>query len=353
MARLSTSPRGIVEPAIKQMLAEKERRDSSLAGLKEGASNLADPTAEALREIEMKRQAELVRTGYNDARRFTSAGFGRFETGRSEGERLTSRGFGILGQIQADIANPALGSGNSVQDARELGSLTERMTQAKETYFSMEDRINRALAERVNLEGDIAEEVRKQNEEASRRLAMASREDQLRSAAAAAVLAGRGKSQFSMDEFQFFSEGTRNAISSFNPGTVKGLDEAEKSRNERRADLDNETRGLTISIRAFRDALESVLPKAEEKAGGILDVNNPLSKNAPTGGAITDLNKNEIRMNLNTGPITVNLDFGRHVQDIKTTLQTHLDAKLDALRAEYRRFRADMDPNTSAASSTL
>lgn len=352
--RLSTvSPAGLAARDIAAITDEKSRRDQSLSAVQNELSKITEETDAALREIEMKRQAATVKMGYDDGRRFTAAGFSRFETGVNEGEKLTSRGFGILSQIQGSIENPALGGGNAVQDARELGSLTERMTQAKETYFSMEDRINRALAERVNLEHDIAEETRKQNEEASKRLAMASREDQLRSAAAAAVLRGRGQKQFSMEEFQFFSDGTRNAIQSFNPGSVKGLDDLETSANERRSKLDEETRGLAISIRAFRDALETILPKAEEKAGSIVDVNNPMGTKAPTASAVTDLNKNEIRMNLNTGPITVNLDFGRHVQDIKTALQTHLDAKLDALRAEYRRFRMDLDPNTSAAAGAF
>ena len=198
----------------------------------------------------------------------------------------------------------------------------------------------------MNLERDIAEENRKQNEEASKRLAMASREDQLRAAAAAAVLRSRGKSQFSMNEFQFFSQETRGAIQNFSPRAVKGLDDTEQSQNEARRKLDTEISGLAITLRAMREKFDQLIPKAEEKAGNILDPNNPLGVKGRTAGEVIKSDKNEIRMNLNTGPISVSIDFAKHVQSIKDALQVSFDTKLMTEIGRLRdSLRMSGDPN--------
>jgi hypothetical protein len=335
-----------VDPAIDGLRREIERRREGLVMVNNALTDMDAELAPLLREAEMQRQAALVATAYDDSRRGTASGFGRYEVGASEGGRLANRTGGILRELRSDVENPNLGAGDAVSDARELGAITERMTQAKEGLFSMDERINRALSERVNLERDIAEENRKQNEEASKRLAMASREDQLRAAAAAAVLRSRGKSQFSMNEFQFFSQETRGAIQNFAPRAVKGLDDTEQNQNEARRKLDTEISGLAITLRAMREKFDQLIPKAEEKAGNVFDLKNPMGGKAPTSNRIVDLDKNEIRMNLNTGPISVSIDFAKHVQSIKDTLQVSFDTRLMTEIGRLREsLRMGVDPN--------
>lgn len=304
------------------------------------------------REMELQRQAQTLQTGYDDSRRSTAAGFSRFEVGQSEGSRLASRTGGILRELRTDVENPQLGAGDPLQDYRELGAITERMTQAKEGLFSMEERIFRARADQLNLEREISEENRKQNEEASKRLAMASREDQLRAAAAAAVLRSRGKSQFSMEEFQFFTQETKGAIQNFSPRAVKGLDDTEANQNEARRKLDNEISGLAITLRSMRETFDQLRPKAEEKAGGIVDPNKPLGGRSRTAGEVVAADKNEIRMNLNTGPISVSIDFARHVQTIKDALQVSFDTRLTTEMVKLRdSLRTSWDPDMGPVNS--
>ncbi len=354
LARLSTSPRGLVQDSVDRINERKDRRNLAVSALEENLLALNDPTDAALREVEAKRQADLIRTSYADSRRSTGSSFGSFDVGLTEGERLGNRGRGILGQLSADIANPKLGSGNAASDARELGAITERMVQAKETQFSMEDRLNRAIAERLNLDKQITEENRRQSEEAAKRLAMASREDQLRAAGASAFLRSRGRDQFSMGEFQFFSQESRGAIGNLMPRSVKGLDDSEQDQQRRRSDLDGEIQGIAVSLRGLRETLNQVLPQAEKKAGGIIDVDKPFGTKAPDTNRISDLDANAIRMNLNTGPINVNLDFSSHVNDILRVLQGRMDGQLSSIHQDLiMRLQFQREPDLSGVSGTF
>lgn len=326
--------------------SEKAQRDALASTLEYRLGYIREATKEAERMLELERQTAALNTAYSDSRRSTASAFGSFEIGTSEGERLGNRGRGILRQLRQDVADPNLGAGDATRDARELGAITERMVQAKDNLFSLEDRLNRAVAERANLELQITEENRKQNEEASKRLATASREDQLRAAASQAFLRSRGKDGYSMAEFQFFSGDTRNAIANLTPRSVKGLDDSEKDQQRRREELDKEIQGIAVSLRGLRDAFNEVLPKAETKAGGIIDTEKPFGGAAPTADRITNLDTSSVRVNLNTGPINVQLDFSRHVGEMLRILQGKMDSQFGQFAREIRSqigFNRDLD----------
>lgn len=350
MATRQPGTAGAVDRAIDDIHRRMELRRESLGAARLELSTMEESLPEALRRVEMERQAAATATAYDDTRRSTASGFSRYEIGQSEGSRMAARTGGILQELRADVADPFLGIGDSTSDARELASMTERMAGVKEGLMTMEDRINRALAERVNLESEITEQNRRQNEEAARSLAMAGREDQLRAASAAAVLRARGQSQFSMEEFQYFSQETRGSIANFMPRGVKGLDSNEQSQAESRSMLDREIAGLAVSLKAMRESFAALLPDAEAKAAGIIDLEKPLGKKAPTANRVVDLDKEKVALNLNTGPINISLDFSRHVQSIRDSLQATFDNKF---AAEFARIRAmftqSLDPNTAAA----
>lgn len=354
LSRLRKGPSSVVAPDITRITDEQDRRSQAISAMQGALEKLNEPTDAMLREIEAKRQADLLKTAYGDSRRSTGSAFGSFEIGKSEGDRLGNRGRGILRQLQRDVADPNLGAGDATRDARELGAITERMVQAKDNLFSLEDRLNRAVAERANLELQITEENRKQNEEASKRLATASREDQLRAAASQAYLRSRGKDRYSMDEFQFFSGETRNAIGNLTPRSVKGLDDSEQDQQRRRDDLNQEIQGIAISLRGLREAFNEVLPKAETKAGGIIDTEKPFGEKAPTADRVTNLDANAIRVNLNTGPINVQLDFSRHVGDMLRILQGKMDSQFGQFAREIRtQIGLNRDPDMSAVNGAL
>ncbi len=334
--RIRTDPANLYSADRGRILDAREKRRTSISQAEAFMMDLDEPTEAALREVEARRQADAIRRAAEDARRSTGSGFSRYDVGLSEGERLASRGYGIMSEIGRDIQRP-LGSGNATRDARELASLTERMAQARENQFGMEDRMNRALAERKNLELTITEEKRRQNEESAKTLALASREDQLRAATAAAYQRSRGGRQMSMEEFRFFSQETRGAIANYNPRSVKGLDDSGRDQSRRRQELDREIGGIAISLKSLRDGLNAVLPTAERRASGIIDVENPFAPGAaPTADRITDLDTATPRINLNTGPISVRLDIAPHIRDMTGMLQSRFDSQFSELAREMK-----------------
>ncbi len=343
-----------IDPAIAGLQRKIDGRNAVEDALGTRFNELDKATPEIERKNELERQSAELKNVYEDARTRTQSGLARYEVGPSEGARLSQRTFGSISQLRGDVGNPNLGSGNATQDVEQLGALTERLAQSKQGLAGMEDRMNRALAERVNLEGDIAEASRKQTEELSKRLMLAGREDQLRTAAASAFLRGSGRSQFSQQEFQYFSSETRNAISSYNPRSVQGLDDTEKDNNESRGKLDSEISGLRSSIKMLTKDFDDLRPKAETKGAGLIDSKNPFGRKPPTGSDIVNPDKNEIRMNLNTGPINVNLDFSQQVQALKDAIQIPFDAKMSALLADVKRTLAgNAGPNTGAAAGAF
>jgi TP901 family phage tail tape measure protein len=338
--------------ALKEM--EIQARNATAQAMQTELDKLREATAEQERQLELERQAATLRAAYDESRASTASGLSAFEVGRSEGERIINRTRGAMSGLRADIGNPSLGAGDPDQDFREQGAIVEKTQQVKQGIVSIEDRLNRAIAERLNLELDIEDAKKRQTEEASRSLALASREDQLRSAAAAALLKSQGRSQFSLQEFQFFSQETRSAISGINPRTVKGLDSTETDEGESRRKLDQEIEQLSISLRKMREEFAGLLPKAEEKAAGIVDGRNPFNGKTRTGSEITGKDLNEIRMNLNAGPIHIDIDIGKHLQPLKDMLQVSFDAKLSATADGLRRLiLGTKGPDTAPAAGAF
>ncbi len=341
--------------SLRDELALHEAIDAKLT---DELDKTREASAEILRKLEIERQAAALRESYDDGAASAAARAQSYAIGQSEGERMVNQTRGVFGAVNGmgvagSIQDPRLGQGDSNQDARELGTITNNLALAKQGLLSMEDRMNRALAERVNLEGTITEEQRKQAQEASKRLQLASREDQLRAAGAAAILRSRGQSQFSAEEFQFFSQETRGALSGLMPDSVRGLDDNARGNAESRAKLDEEISLLARSLTTMREEFDNFRPHAENVAGDLIDPRAAIT-GANSGQRITDLNQNEVKVNLHLGEVSVNLDFARHVGEITTFMQQHFDVRFQQVAADLRAslgpFR-DRTPSTGAANA--
>lgn len=317
--------------SLRQQLALHQEIESSIAFQ---VTKIRETTEETERKLEIERQAAELRERFEDGAASANAFSSRFAIGRSEGEQLVSRQRGLMDSIGGEmtmgsIADPWLGESGPGQSAREAGQLTANLTAARQGLASIEERMNRAIADRANLEYTITEESRKQREEATKRLALASREDQLRAAAAAAVLRNRGQSSFSLQEFQFFGDSTRQAISNLNSGSVKGLDDSDRENSRRRGDLDREIGMLAVSLRTLREQFDNVRPSAEQKAAGLLDQRKLFPRGAD-GNRVADQGQQPFRFELRTGNIDIRVDFDRQIDQLRRALQTSFDAKLDA-----------------------
>lgn len=341
--------------SLREELALHEAIDAKLG---DELAKAREASAEIERKLEIERQAAALRENYDDGAASAAARAQSYAIGQSEGERIVNQTRGIFDQINGpgvagSITDPNLGAGGANQDARELGTLTNNLAMGKQNILSIEDRLNRALAERVNLEGTITEEQRKQAMEASKRIQLASREDQLRAAGAAAILRNRGQSQFSAEEFQFFSQETRGALSNLSPNSISGLDDTARSNAESRGKLDNEISLLARSLTSMRAEFDNFRPYAENVAGRLIDPRSAFG-GVSSGERVTDLNQGEVKVNLNLGEVSVNIDFARHVGEITRFMQQHFDTRFQQVAADLKAslgpFR-DSAPSTGAANA--
>lgn len=327
---------------------------SQIASKIEAELNTVKEINDKIRErIELEKQVAQINQASADARASTASSFSAFDVGATQGDRAINRTKEAISVIKpwGKYNNEKTGTGDSLQDARDLGSITESVTQAKQGLLSMEQRMHQAVAERANLEITITEEARKQREEASKALALASREDQLRAAAAKAFLKNGGKDSFSMQEFQYFSQETRGAISNYLPQNVKGLDDTERNNNRLRSQLDEEIKKLSDSMKPMSDTFNAVTKMLE---GTITRLREELTTTSKDGTEIARGSKDETRFNLKMGDVTLNFDLAPTMAKIQETLQGHIDKRFEEeFRKVRNMFGGTRNPNNSAANSAF
>lgn len=311
-------------------------------------AKIRDATADTEYRVELERQRASLTEANADAASSMRSGFDRFDVGLTEGDRLLARQSGIEADMQALRSSaPAYGNtpDNETQAVSTLGRITEALSQGKQNLLSIEDRLNRTIADRANLELEITEQARLQREERSRTLAMASREDQLRAAAAAATLRNQGRDAFTLPEFSYFTQDTRSALSSLMPGSVTGLDTTERDNQESRTRLNHEIESLTQALQPAKDRFREM---AEIAALGVEALGNFIRPRVTPGMPIA-LGEDETRLNLNVGDISINLDLSTHIAALTATLQSRFDTRLDAALRDIRNaFRSATDPTAPA-----
>ena len=326
---------------ITKLRQDIQLRGEQLAMAKEKFGLLTKETEEVERQLELQRQAERLQMAHTDSAASTSAGLASYGIGASEGERITNRTRAAI----TGAAAPGRATGDPLQAAREIGRITANLTEGKQGLLSIEQRMAQATAERANMEYDITENLQKQREEASKRLALASREDQLRAAAARATLKNRGQDEFSMREFQFFSQETRGAISNFMPEKVKGLDDTERDNDRARAKLDKEIAKLAASLQPLSDAYAEAARLAGQNIGNLQP---DLAPKLPSPQDV--INKENVRLNLNLGDVVMNFDFARHMAKVQDFLTGRLDARITE---EFAKMRFVGPPDNRAVVSAF
>ena len=326
---------------ITKLRQDIQLRGEQLAMAKEKFGLLTKETEEVERQLELQRQAERLQMAHTDSAASTSAGLASYGIGASEGERITNRTRAAI----TGAAAPGRATGDPLDAAREIGRITANLTEGKQGLLSIEQRMAQATAERANMEYDITENLQKQREEASKRLALASREDQLRAAAAAATLKNRGQDEFSMREFQFFSQETRGAISNFMPEKVKGLDDTERDNDRARAKLDEEVAKLAASLQPLSDAYAEAARLAGQNIGNLQP---DLAPKLPSSQDV--IKKENVRLNLNLGDVVMNFDFANAMSKVQDYLTGRVDARITE---EFAKMRFVGPPDNRAAVSAF
>lgn len=329
---------------VQQLQEELNQYGMIDAALTQQIEKIREATREEEKKLEVARQAARIQEAYDDGSAFANSSSKRFAIGRSEGEQIVNQTAGTMSDLRRSLAQPT--AEDPLAAGRQLGELTERLRGSKEGILSVEDRMNRAIADRANLEHEISEQAVKQREEATKRLALASREDQLRAAAAKAFLRTSGKSTFSMQEFQYFSQETRGALSNLSPTSVRGLDDTERDNNEARGNLDTEIKLLSTSLVTLRKTFDELRPRAENKGGRIGENIRP---DAPT----PDVTKDKTNLNLNIGGINITLDMDKHIQTIVQQVKAPFQGMLNtAMQNLKRELTQNGPPNTAPAAGT-
>ncbi len=252
------------ENALKRRLAEAEagaRRSPTPENIE-----IRDRTRFRLRELQdenlPKREAladtapgrEFADSIQRGARRGTMASQSALY-GRSESEKLLNQSRFLLREIGADGRQLA-GASNNYKDRNFMtpqekgamaGGLLAKEQAVRENLLALETRQYAIAADRKNLEIELAEAQKEQTREASKRLLMASREDQLRAAALKRTTNASGR--VSNDEFMFLGDASRNAVQSFAPDQAPDmLNDAKENYRKGREALDREQAAIAESL---------------------------------------------------------------------------------------------------------
>lgn len=227
--------------------------ESRRFGLGSELGNLGLQEGDQRSEFRTRQEHDLARR--NAQRKVRLDGMS-FAQGDNETDRLNS-------ELRGHMASLGRLSESETPDdpatrAAQNEEFESRRQRSEEIIFELMNREVSLLRERKTLEEDISSQQKSQTEEASKRLAFADREDQLRAAALSRTLGG---SSLGLNEFSYLSGQTRGAISNFLPNSLPPelQDQERKSGgSNRRADLDKELDSLRQTLPKLRGTLESL-----------------------------------------------------------------------------------------------
>ena len=273
-----------------------------------------------------------------------------FDTGRDEAERIQNRLSGLTGQLNRSLEGQSfyrqqIGLADRANNPTLANQLRLRLQEEEirsQTYAAqIETERNSLSARRYTIEAEIVEAKRRQNEETSKALGLASREDQLRAAFLARFQSQNGGRRISENEFQFLDQGTREAVNKFTPGLApisqgSDLDRLYRERDRLSAELDARlSRAEALIDRATTTAIENSAAYAGGNAAllGAGTAAAAAAANPPLPAAATQ----PVNITIAPGAIDIN------VADAFATLTSELTATvLNVTGAEMDRIRADL-----------
>ncbi len=193
-------------------------------------------------------------------------------------------------------------------------------------------------AERKNLAFEQLRAEKEQTQEASKRLQMAGRDEQLRAAALSRTLRDTG--DVSKNEFQFLSKGTKQNFQNFLPDKLPGdLNEVKFTFSKRRDEMDSELGQITGRLGTFRERLGEISDAITIalRKGGSLDVLPSPGKN-PLPNLTGDRDRPS-QVNLDVSGLNIRVDVEKGIRDVvvpvveaamardMANLNTYLDQK--------------------------
>ena len=309
--------------------AEYDRAAAAFAAENAKLGEARDEIEKKLEEAQAGLSGDILSDVFAAAGRGVENAVLAFDAGANAGDRMLNRARALRDLIDQNGATDldwARSDSLDRESTRNAGIAAARQLQidvAREQATVEQSRLQTMYDQRRALED--------QRREMEELLGLASREDQVRAAAASAAArrgTDFGSADFQRNAFPFFSDELRRAISQLSPDFAaarRGRDSAREG-----ADLDAAARALSETAALLRPlaALEPALREAFGERGP--DAREALTPGARVGEIIQ----------LSIGDVRINLDVSEEIRGA-------VDVKLDAIRAEFQgdlnRWRESID----------
>lgn len=189
------------------------------------------------------------------------------QIGTSDAEKMISE-FKALNPLNNNERNRTgeVLAGSTAKPFEDQAEMLERVNRMESLLLSSTER-------RARLQSEIANERRREAEEASKALQMGTREEQLRAAGLAKFTKEQGRG-FTGSEFQFLDKSTRESVTKFNP------DAAPPELQGKSRDLEQERSLLDRSLTGMREVFDATTAEIKRllvpaQAPGNTDINRP------------------------------------------------------------------------------
>ncbi len=292
---------------------------------------------EALRYLKTEEEIARVKFSINEGGRQA----GNVFAGALVGENDTAR---TLNQTRAALAAAqdrleVAKAGNQLGFARmptEAGAIFEAEKLSRENILNLERKQFELAAARKNLAYDQLAAEKQQSQEASKRLQMAGREDQLRAAALSRTL--RDSGDVTSNEFSYLSQSSKQAFQNFLPNKLPGdLNDVNVDFSRRREEMDAEIGLLSGSLGNLRNTLSRINEEItnEMRKNGSLDV-IPESGKAPFELGMRDKSERPPDVNLDLRNLNIRVEISKELE--RVTQQVTRIALVDELGKLERRL---------------
>lgn len=302
-----------------------------------------EEVALAIRKLEYEERIAVVLRTQKDAERRADNSSQAWRFGETDSDKDGNQAQAAIERSRRglDQADALWWNGdNTTAKAGLSGQILQDEATARANLETMERRQYEIDAARKQVAIDTAKAMREQTEEASKRLALASREDQLRAAALARTI--RDKGPLGDSEFFALSQETRQVASTYLPNDVPDfLNDAVAAAAKTYRELNEEQSRIVSLVPEIRGALEQLTERINRAGmeGGSLDI---LPSPPPKSVQDASRESNPV-VNLNLGDVSVLVSVN---EQINRMLTEYVDRKLNAdLAAMERRINRPPPPN--------
>ena len=274
----------------------------------------------------IEREAARFKESFDQGAQDASINARNFLIGTNDTDKKINQSRGLLNLNPAHI-NVDDSSANDILSKRAAFLQNEATITAN--ILSLRQRDADIHATIASTKDRIKEAEEAQTKELSKRLALASREDQLRAAMATAATKD---GPLSLQEFSFLSQGTRNAVNNLSPQQVNGLGSA-------REKIAQENNKLVEEQKRISGALAGLVPGLQDFKNqiDIFTKNNPLnaSNSGIQGKALQNAfgaqKPSDVVINAGSIHVDVSEQFGRFTEEITRNVIQRVDEKLTTI----------------------